>query len=113
MERISIRHGQRDDGEKESETRKRRRDSATRIPRQRQGQKINPSTARTQRPCQTRPVGDTIAWPTARAAKEAHCSKTLIAPLMKQLVSLGALTLIQAGKVGRNSGRAAIYRREV
>mgnify|MGYP001455119868 CR=1 FL=1 len=59
------------------------------------------------------PVGDTIAWPTARAAKEAHCSKTLIAPLMKQLVSLGALTLIQAGKAGRNSGRAAIYRREV
>ena len=59
------------------------------------------------------PVGDTIAWPTARAAKEAHCSKTLIAPIMKQLVSLGAVTLIQAGKAGRNSGRAAIYRREL
>ena len=49
----------------------------------------------------------------ARAAKEAHCSKTLIAPIMKQLVSLGAVTLIQAGKAGRNSGRAAIYRREL
>ena len=59
------------------------------------------------------PVGDTIAWPTARAAKEAHCSKALIAPLMKKLISLGAITLIQAGKPGRNSGRAAIYRREV
>ena len=59
------------------------------------------------------PVGDTIAWPTARAAKEARCSKTLIAPIMKQLVSLGAVTLIQAGKAGRNSGRAAIYRREL
>ena len=58
-------------------------------------------------------VGDTIAWTTARAAKEAHCSKTLVAPIMKQLVSLGAVTLIQAGKAGRNSGRAAIYRREL
>ena len=59
------------------------------------------------------PVGDTIAWPTARAAREAHCSRGLVAPIMKKLVSLGALTLIQAGKAGRNSGRAAIYRREV
>ena len=59
------------------------------------------------------PVGDTIAWPTARAAKEAHCSRALVAPIMKKLISLGAITLIQAGKAGRNSGRAAIYRREV
>lgn len=58
-------------------------------------------------------VGETIAWPTARAAREAHCSKTLIAAIMKQLVSLGAVTLIQVGKAGRNSGRAAIYRREL
>ncbi len=58
-------------------------------------------------------VGDTIAWPTSRAAREAHCSKTLIAAIMKKLVSLGAVTLIQAGKAGRNSGRAAIYRREL
>ena len=59
------------------------------------------------------PVGDTIAWPTARAAKEARCSRALVAPIMKKLISLGAITLIQAGKAGRNSGRAAIYRREV
>ena len=58
------------------------------------------------------PLGDTIAWPTARAAAEAHCSKTLVAPIMKKLISLGAITLIQTGKAGRNSGRAAIYRRE-
>lgn len=59
------------------------------------------------------PAGDTIAWSTARAAREAHCSKALVAPIMKKLISLGAIKLIQAGKAGRNSSRAAIYRREV
>ena len=58
-------------------------------------------------------VGETIAWPTSRAARESHCSKGLVSAIMKQLVSLGAVTLIQAGKAGRNSGRAAIYRREL
>ena len=29
------------------------------------------------------PAGDTIAWSTARAAREAHCSKALVAPIMK------------------------------
>jgi len=32
---------------------------------------------------------------------------------MKKLISLGAITLIQSGKAGRNSGRAAIYKRDV
>ncbi len=59
------------------------------------------------------PAGDTIAWSTARAAKEAHCSRALVAPIMNKLISLGAIKLIQAGKAGRNSSRAAIYRREV
>ena len=59
------------------------------------------------------PKGDTIAWTTARASKEAHCSKADVKPIMKKLVSLGALTLTQEGKAGQSSKRAAIYRREV
>ncbi len=58
------------------------------------------------------PKGDTIAWTTARASKEAHCSKADVKPIMKKLVSVGAISLVQSGKAGRNSGRAAIYRRE-
>ena len=58
------------------------------------------------------PKGDTIAWPTARAASEAHCSKAEVKKIMNKLVSLGAITLLQSGKAGRNSGRAALYRRE-
>lgn len=59
------------------------------------------------------PKGDTIAWTTARASREAHCSKADVKPIMKKLVSVGALSLVQSGKAGRNSARAAIYRREV
>ena len=59
------------------------------------------------------PKGDTIAWTTARASKEAHCSKADVKPIMKKLVSLGALTLTQEGKAGQSSKRAAIYKREV
>ena len=58
------------------------------------------------------PKGDTFAWPTARAASEAHCSKAEVKKIMNKLVSLGAVTLLQGGKAGRNSGRAALYRRE-
>ena len=56
------------------------------------------------------PAGDTIAWSTARAAKEAHCSKTLVAQIMKTIAS--AAKLIQAGKLAATQ-EAAIYRREV
>lgn len=59
------------------------------------------------------PKGDTIAWPTARAASEAHCSKAEVKKIMNKLVSFGAVTIIDPGKKGRFSGRAAIYRREV
>lgn len=58
------------------------------------------------------PKGDTFAWPTAKAASQARCSKAAVSPIMKKLVSVGAISLVQTGKAGRNSGRAAIYRRE-
>lgn len=32
---------------------------------------------------------------------------------MKKLAELGAITLIQTGKAGKNSSRAASYKREV
>lgn len=59
------------------------------------------------------PVGDTFALPTKEAAEMCGCSKTSVAPLIKNLIKLGALTRIQAGKPGKHSGRAAIYRREI
>ena len=59
------------------------------------------------------PKGDTFTWPTAKAAKICHCSKQDVKPIMKKLEKLGAVTLIQAGKAGKNSGRAALYRREI
>jgi len=59
------------------------------------------------------PKGDTFTWPSAKAAKVCHCSKQDIKPIMKKLERLGAITLIQAGKAGKNSSRAALYRREV
>jgi len=59
------------------------------------------------------PKGDTFTWPSAKAAKVCHCSKQDIKPIMKKLEKLGAITLIQAGKAGKNSSRAALYRREV
>ena len=59
------------------------------------------------------PKGDTFTWPSAKAAKVCHCSKQDIKPIMKKLERLGAITLIQAGKAGKNSSRAALYRREI
>ena len=59
------------------------------------------------------PKGDTFAWPLNEAASRCKCSKTDVAPIMKKLEKLGAITLIQAGKAGRNSSRAALYRREI
>ena len=59
------------------------------------------------------PVNDTFAWPSKEAAKVCGCSKSDVGPIMQKLEKLGAVTLIQAGKAGRHSGRAAIFRREV
>ena len=59
------------------------------------------------------PKGDTFAWPLKEAASKCKCSKTDVAPIMKKLEKLGAITLIQTGKAGKNSSRAALYRREV
>ena len=59
------------------------------------------------------PKGDTFAWPVKEAASKCKCSKSDVAPIMKKLEKLGAITLIQAGKAGKNSNRAALYRREV
>ena len=57
--------------------------------------------------------GDTIAWPHATAVKHGRCSKSQVAGIMNKLMKLGAVTRPQEGKSGANSGRAAIYRREV
>jgi len=59
------------------------------------------------------PKGDTFAWPVKEAAAKCKCSKSDVGPIMKKLEKLGAITLIQAGKAGKNSSRAALYRREV
>ena len=59
------------------------------------------------------PKGDTFAWPIKEAAAKCKCSKSDVGPIMKKLEKLGAITLIQAGKAGKNSGRAALYRREI
>ena len=56
---------------------------------------------------------DTITWPQATAAKLCRCSKTEVSKIMNKLIKLGAITRVQAGKRGANSGRAAIYRREI
>ena len=56
---------------------------------------------------------DTIAWPYATAAKYGRCSKTEVSKIMNKLTKLGAVTRVQEGKPGANSGRAAIYRREI
>ena len=61
----------------------------------------------------TYPLGDTFVLPTSAAAKLGGCSKTSVAPVMKELEKLGAITRTQKGARGANSGRAAIYRREV
>jgi hypothetical protein len=57
--------------------------------------------------------GDTIAWPHATAVKHGRCSKSQVTGIMNKLMKLGAITRPQEGKRGANSGRAAIYRREV
>ena len=59
------------------------------------------------------PKGKTFTWTTKEGAKEARCSKSDVGPIMKKLTKLGAITLIQSGKAGKNSSRAALYRREV
>ena len=59
------------------------------------------------------PKGDTFAWPIKLASERCGCSKSNVGPIMKQLEKLGAVTLIQKGKAGKHSGRAAIYRREI
>jgi len=56
---------------------------------------------------------DTIAWPHATAAKYGRCSRTQVPKIMNKLMKLGAVTRPQEGKRGANSGRAAIYRREL
>ena len=58
------------------------------------------------------PVGDTFTWTTKEAAAKCRCSRTNVAPIMKKLEKLGAIMLIQAGKAGANSHRAALYRRD-
>ena len=57
--------------------------------------------------------GDTIAWPHAAAVRHGRCSKSQVTGIMNKLIKLGAVTRPQEGKRGANSGRAAIYRREV
>ena len=57
--------------------------------------------------------GDTIAWPHATAVKHGRCSKSQVTGIMNKLMKLGAITRPQEGKRGANSGRAAIYRREI
>ena len=59
------------------------------------------------------PKGDTFAWPVKEAAAKCKCSKSDVKPIMKKLEKLGAITLLQTGKAGENSRRAALYRREV
>lgn len=59
------------------------------------------------------PKGSTFTWTTIEGAAEAKCSKSNVGPIMKRLEKLGAITLIQAGRAGKNSSRAALYRREV
>ena len=57
--------------------------------------------------------GDTIAWPHTAAVRHGRCSKSQVTGIMNKLMKLGAVTRPQRGKRGANSGRAAIYRREV
>ena len=58
------------------------------------------------------PKGDTFTWPTAKAAKICHCSKQDVRPIMKRLEKLGAIKMLQTGKQGAHSSRAALYVRE-
>ena len=58
------------------------------------------------------PKGDTFTWSTAKAAKICHCSKKDVKPIMKRLEKLGAIELLQTGKRGAHSSRAALYLRK-
>ena len=58
------------------------------------------------------PKGDTFTWPTAKAAQVCNCSKQDVKPIMKQLEKLGAIKMLQTGKRGAHSSRAALYVRE-
>lgn len=57
-------------------------------------------------------VGETFPWTTVKAAEQANCSKSDVRQIMKKLCSVGALTMLQSGKAGKSSRRAALYRRE-
>lgn len=59
------------------------------------------------------PLGDTFPLTTEEARKLCGCSKTDVAPIMKKLEKLGAIVRTQKGARGANSGRAAIYKREI
>ena len=56
---------------------------------------------------------DTIAWPYATAAKYGRCSRTQVSKIMNKLTKFGAVTRVQEGKRGANSGRVAIYKRKI
>ena len=56
--------------------------------------------------------GDTFARATAKAAKICQCSKQDVKPIMEKLEKLGAIKLLQTGKRGAHSSRAALYVRE-
>ena len=58
-------------------------------------------------------MGETFAMSVKEAAEFAHISKRDVKKVMTKLVNIGALKAIQPGKAGKNSGRAAIYRREI
>ena len=59
------------------------------------------------------PKGYTFTWSSDEAAARCHCSKKNVKPIMKKLEKLGAITLLQEGKPGKHSNRAALYRRDV
>ena len=54
------------------------------------------------------PKWDTFTWLTATAAKACHCSKQDVKPIMKKLEKLGAIKILQTGKPGQHSNRAAL-----
>ena len=59
------------------------------------------------------PKGDTFTWTTKEAAAKCKCSKTTVKSIMRSLEKLGAITLLQSGKAGAHSSRAALYKREI
>ena len=59
------------------------------------------------------PKDCTLTWSSDEAAAKCYCSKKNVKPIMTNLEKLGAITLLQEGKPGKHSNRAALYRREV